>query len=172
MKKIAILQSNYIPWKGYFDIIASVDEFILYDDVQFTKNDWRNRNKIKTQNGLQWLSIPVGADINRRIRDVELKDRQIWRLNGNVYQAVAESKMLSISKGINKIHIDKISARKGDFLGLFMKTSEIDRSLLHREKTRIYALGDAKEIPKDTKARDAQTGYTFSVLGIWSEQTE
>ncbi|NLW48419.1 MAG: WbqC family protein [Firmicutes bacterium] len=58
-KKVAILQSNYIPWKGYFDIINMVDEFILFDDVQYTKNDWRNRNKIKTHQGLQWLSIPV-----------------------------------------------------------------------------------------------------------------
>lgn len=74
MKKIAIIQSNYIPWKGYFDIIAAVDEFIIYDDVQFTKNDWRNRNQIKTPNGLQWLSIPVGQNINRRIRDVQLSD--------------------------------------------------------------------------------------------------
>lgn len=57
-KKIAILQSNYIPWKGYFDIIDSVDEFIFYDEMQYTKNDWRNRNKIKTQNGLLWLTIP------------------------------------------------------------------------------------------------------------------
>jgi len=59
MKKIAILQSNYIPWKGYFDLINSVDEFILYDDVQFTRRDWRNRNKIKTSQGLLWLTIPV-----------------------------------------------------------------------------------------------------------------
>lgn len=48
MKTVAILQSNYIPWKGYFDLIAAVDEFILYDDMQYTKNDWRNRNQIKT----------------------------------------------------------------------------------------------------------------------------
>jgi hypothetical protein len=59
MKRVAILQSNYIPWKGYFDIISSVDEFILYDEVQYTKNDWRNRNVIKTQQGTQWLTIPV-----------------------------------------------------------------------------------------------------------------
>lgn len=72
MKKIAIVQSNYIPWKGYFDMIAAVDEFILYDDMQFTKNDWRNRNLIKTPQGVQWLSVPVGQDIRRRIRDVEL----------------------------------------------------------------------------------------------------
>ena len=59
MKKVAILQSNYIPWKGYFDIIGSVDEFILYDDMQYTRRDWRNRNKIKTPQGLQWITIPV-----------------------------------------------------------------------------------------------------------------
>ena len=58
-KKIAILQSNYIPWKGYFDLINMVDEFILYDDMQYTRRDWRNRNKIKTPQGLQWLTIPV-----------------------------------------------------------------------------------------------------------------
>lgn len=58
-KKIAILQSNYIPWKGYFDLINIVDEFIVYDDMQYTRRDWRNRNKIKTPQGLQWLTIPV-----------------------------------------------------------------------------------------------------------------
>ncbi|OYX73924.1 MAG: hypothetical protein B7Y95_08060 [Rhizobiales bacterium 32-66-11] len=74
MKKIAISQSNYIPWKGYFDLIAAVDEFVLYDDMQFTKNDWRNRNKIKAPDGLKWLTVPVGQDINRRIRDVTIAD--------------------------------------------------------------------------------------------------
>ena len=59
MKTVAISQSNYIPWRGYFDLINSVDEFILYDDMQFTKRDWRNRNTIKTSNGLLWLTIPV-----------------------------------------------------------------------------------------------------------------
>ena len=59
MKRIAILQSNYLPWKGYFDLIASVDEFVLYDRVQYTRRDWRNRNKIKTAAGLRWLTVPV-----------------------------------------------------------------------------------------------------------------
>ena len=59
MKKIAISQSNYIPWKGYFDAINSVDEFVLYDDMQYTKRDWRNRNKIKTKDGIKWLTVPV-----------------------------------------------------------------------------------------------------------------
>lgn len=65
MKKIAILQSNYIPWKGYFDMINMVDEFILYDDVQYTRSDWRNRNKIKTQSGPKWLTIPIGKHYNK-----------------------------------------------------------------------------------------------------------
>jgi len=59
MKKVAIVQSNYIPWKGYFDMIAAVDEFIIYDDMQFTRRDWRNRNLIKTSQGLHWLTVPV-----------------------------------------------------------------------------------------------------------------
>jgi hypothetical protein len=61
-KKVAIVQSNYIPWKGYFDLINLVDEFILYDDVQYTRRDWRNRNKIKTPRGLRWLTVPVRAN--------------------------------------------------------------------------------------------------------------
>jgi WbqC-like protein family len=58
-KKIIITQSNYIPWKGYFDMIRLADEFLVYDDMQYTRRDWRNRNLIKTSNGLLWLTIPV-----------------------------------------------------------------------------------------------------------------
>jgi len=58
-KRTTIVQSNYIPWKGYFDLIGWSDEIILFDDVQFTKRDWRNRNLIKTPNGMLWLTIPV-----------------------------------------------------------------------------------------------------------------
>ena len=60
-KTIAAIQSSYIPWKGYFDIINAVDEFVLYDDVQYTKRDWRNRNRIKTSAGLSWLTVPVAV---------------------------------------------------------------------------------------------------------------
>jgi hypothetical protein len=76
MTRVAIVQSNYVPWKGYFDLIASVDTFVLYDDVQYTKNDWRNRNKIKTPNGVQWLTIPVSQGIDQRICDVRVTDQR------------------------------------------------------------------------------------------------
>ncbi len=89
MKRVAINQSNYIPWKGYFDLIHDVDTFIFYDDVQFTKNDWRNRNKVKGPNGPQWLSIPVGTDLNRLICDVSLDDshwqEKHWKTLAQLY---------------------------------------------------------------------------------------
>ena len=75
MLTAAVLQSNYIPWRGYFDLIHDVDVFVFYDDVQYTVNDWRNRNRVKTANGVVWLTIPVGNQNDRRICDVEIKDR-------------------------------------------------------------------------------------------------
>ena len=64
--KAVILQSNYIPWKGYFDLINMADIFIFYDDGQYTKNDWRNRNIIKTHHGLLLLTIPVVHEGSRQ----------------------------------------------------------------------------------------------------------
>jgi len=79
LKRIAILQSNYVPWKGYFDLIASVDEFVLYDDMQYTRRDWRNRNRIKTPAGLQWLTVPVQVKgrFEQSIRDTRI-DGSTW----------------------------------------------------------------------------------------------
>ena len=57
--RVGVIQSNYCPFRGYFDFINSVDLFVFHDDLQFTKQDWRNRNKIKTPNGLIWLTVPV-----------------------------------------------------------------------------------------------------------------
>ena len=75
-KKIAVVQSNYIPWKGYFDLIRAVDEFILYDDAQYTPRDWRNRNCIKTKHGAAWITIPVELkdDHHPLIKDVKISD--------------------------------------------------------------------------------------------------
>lgn len=57
--KCVILQPSYIPWRGYFHQIAKADVFVFYDDVQYDKRGWRNRNRIKTPHGTQWLTIPV-----------------------------------------------------------------------------------------------------------------
>lgn len=88
LKKVAILQSNYIPWKGYFDIIGSVDEFIFYDEVQYTKNDWRNRNKIKTPTGIQWITIPVfQKNLNQKISETKVSNHKWNTKNWNTLKA-------------------------------------------------------------------------------------
>lgn len=80
MKTVAIIQSNYIPWIGYFNIINNVDHFVLLDDVQFTRRDWRNRNQILTSQGLKWLTIPVNVKGNFtiKIHEVFTSDNS-WR---------------------------------------------------------------------------------------------
>ncbi len=75
-KKVAVVQSNYIPWKGYFDLIQQADEFILFDDMQYTKRDWRNRNRIKTAQGPAWLTIPVEVTgkFSQKIKETVVAD--------------------------------------------------------------------------------------------------
>ncbi|STQ90574.1 WbqC family protein [Iodobacter fluviatilis] len=91
-KKIVIVQSNYIPWKGYFDLIRQADVFVLYDDMQYTRRDWRNRNLIKTAQGLQWLTIPVKVKgkYEQRIDETEVSEHSWaeshWKSINNNYR--------------------------------------------------------------------------------------
>jgi hypothetical protein len=91
-KRVAIVQSNYVPWRGYFDLIASVDEFVLLDDVQYTRRDWRNRNRIKTEHGTRWLTIPVQVSgrYTQTIAETEVAERgwteQHWALVRQSYR--------------------------------------------------------------------------------------
>lgn len=81
MKKIAILQSNYLPWKGVFDLMHQVDLFVFEDDVQYTKQDWRNRNRILTDNGAIWITVPVmnGNKVDQLIYEVEICNNENWQ---------------------------------------------------------------------------------------------
>jgi hypothetical protein len=100
-KRIAIVQSNYIPWKGYFDLIHAVDEFVLFDTVQYTRRDWRNRNRIKTPEGLQWLTIPVATKGRYldAIRHIEVSDptwtERHWRSIAANYSRAAHFRSLA-----------------------------------------------------------------------------
>lgn len=156
MKKIAILQSNYIPWKGYFDMINMVDEFILYDDMQYTRRDWRNRNKIKTPQGLKWLSIPV---------DVK----------GKYFQKINETKISDDTWG--KKHWETIKHNYGKtkyfkeykdiFEELYLNSNEAYLSQINYKL--IIAINDILGI--STKIRwssefDLVDGQTEKLLGI------
>ena len=110
MKKIAIVQSNYIPWKGYFDLIAFVDHFVILDDVQYTKRDWRNRNKIKSSSGLKWLSIPVKVKgkFYQKINETLISDpnweKRHWE---SIYQSYKSAKYFEeVSQFLKPIYHD------------------------------------------------------------------
>lgn len=156
MKKVAILQSNYIPWKGYFDIINMVDEFIIYDCVQYTKNDWRNRNMIKTSNGLMWLSVPcyvksLHQNINQtKISDALWAKKHLKTLTQNyskakyfkeympffedLYNKVADETLLS---SVNLVFIKAIN----ELLGIKTKISKCeDFNLIDGQTKRLLKL--------------------------------
>lgn len=77
--RIGVLQTNFIPWRGYFDFIDDCDVFVVYDIVQYTKNDWRNRNRIKTPQGPKWVSVPVTHDsLDQRIDETPIAERKDW----------------------------------------------------------------------------------------------
>jgi len=77
--RVGVIQSNYIPWRGYFDFIDSVDLFVFHDDLQYTKNDWRNRNQVLTAEGPQWLTVPVKhGTVNVKIEETPIDYAQDW----------------------------------------------------------------------------------------------
>ncbi len=76
--KTGVIQSNYIPWRGYFDFINSVDTFVIYDDVQYSKGSWRNRNQLKYPDGLKWITLPLNIKLGMNINEVQLKD-DTWK---------------------------------------------------------------------------------------------
>jgi len=153
--RVAINQSNYIPWKGYFDLIHDVDLFLFYDDVQYTKNDWRNRNQVKARSGPQWLTIPTGTDLNRRICDVAIESsswqRKHWQTLTQLYgkaqffrdyspflaKVYLEREWRNLSE-LNQFLIQKIAH---DFLGIrtpMRQASEF--STLGRSQERLLSL--------------------------------
>ena len=77
---LVILQPSYMPWLGYFDQLYKSDVFVFYDDVQFDKHGWRNRNKIKTPQGRQWLTVPVlTKNMNKPlVKDIKIDNNQNW----------------------------------------------------------------------------------------------
>lgn len=147
-----ITQSNYIPWKGYFDLIHDADLFIFYDEAKYTKNDWRNRNKIYTCNGLQWLSIPIEKKfVKFKISEVELKDKKwqtlhykslfyayrkapfFFQLKPIIDEIYLEKKWISLSS-LNQYLIKKISILLG------LKTEFADSKKNNLEGNRIQRL--------------------------------
>ena len=79
--RVAICQPTYLPWLGYFDLMDHVDTFVLLDTVQFEKQSWQQRNRIKTPTGLQWLTVPIvfRGRFGQKICEVEIRDTNFGR---------------------------------------------------------------------------------------------
>jgi hypothetical protein len=132
-KTIAIVQSSYIPWKGYFDLINMVDEFVLFDDVQFTKRDWRSRNAIKTAQGPLWLSVPCATKgrYEQLICETEISDQswagKHWKSIAHAYAraphfsafapaleaAYAKAGALTLLSDVNRVMLETLCAMLG-----------------------------------------------------------
>jgi hypothetical protein len=99
MTTAVVLQPGYLPWLGFFDQLNRSDVFVYYDDVQYDKHGWRNRNRIKTQSGPLWLTVPVrhGGDGFPRILDVEIDTRTAWARKhvASIRQAYARAPFLA-----------------------------------------------------------------------------
>src|SRR5262249_16586918 len=80
MKTLAVLQPSYLPWIGFFDQLFRSDIFVIYDDVQYDKNGWRNRNRIKAPDGPHWLTVPVRSkNLSKQlIQNVEIDNSRPW----------------------------------------------------------------------------------------------
>jgi glutaredoxin-related protein len=114
--RVGIIQSNYIPWRGFFDFIDDVDLFIFHDDLQYTKSDWRNRNRIKTPQGWQWLTVPVKQGHTRRlIMETQIDYSRQWqkmhfnKLQANYYAAPFMDNFLDDFMSIINQEFSKIS---------------------------------------------------------------
>jgi hypothetical protein len=148
-KKVAIIQSNYIPWKGYFDVIKKVDAFVLLDDVQYTRRDWRNRNLIKTINGPQWLTIPVDVkgQFEIKINEVTVSDtswtKDHWNKIKQSYSKAACYKEFSpiIEDAYLQLSEKSLSKINHHFITLINSILEIDTPILWSHD---FAVSDEK----------------------------
>lgn len=114
--KVGIIQSSFIPWRGYFDFIASVDIFVFLDDAQYSKNSWRNRNQIKTPGGRQWVTVPVRQErLNQLISETCIDNSAPWlrkhlgAWQGNYARAPYFDVVMEILSGLNAGQDETIS---------------------------------------------------------------
>jgi len=191
---VAIIQPSYIPWRGYFDQIRRADLFIFYDDVQYDKHGWRNRNQIKTAQGKRWLTIPVhskGVTKGIPIKDVRIDWSNRWAKNHSKALTLAYKKSPHLAS--YEAWLDTVFSRRDELLADFTiwLTIEISRKLgfmhtrfmrssgiagIHGRKTDrlIQILGHvgAKHYISGSSARDYIDHDKFREAGITLEYME
>lgn len=170
--RVVIIQSNYVPWKGYFDLLHHADTVVFLDTVQSTKNDWRNRNQIKTQAGKSWLTVPIRHSNALRVREVEIAQpgwatkhfrtlsqaygrapfaSQVLPAIGALYEEAAGLQRLS---EVNRVFIRGACA----MLGISTPLLEVERLLSDGENDALEATARLVEICRRLGATSYLTG--------------
>jgi hypothetical protein len=143
-RKIAILQSNYIPWKGYFDLIAKSDTFVIYDEVQYTKNDWRNRNLIKTTNGPEWITIPVRQiSLDQKIEETKITThhwakKHVSTLQGNYSKSPFFKSYKDAIFSLYEIKSEYISEINLSFIKGICKLLDINTDIIRSNELNLH----------------------------------
>jgi len=144
-RRVAIMQPGYLPWLGFFELMLQVDILVFLDDVQYTVRDWRNRNKIRTKQGWQWLSVPVLHRGRREqlIKDVQINDGMSWKkkhlraLEINYHKACFFSDYFSGIEKIFAMNLHRLCDLNIELI-LFLKSClKIDTSVLRASSLRV-----------------------------------
>jgi hypothetical protein len=166
-KTIVILQSNYLPWKGYFDLMAAADEFLLFDEVQFTKNDWRNRNRIVLNGRLHWLTLPIrtAGRFGAAIHDVEVATvdwgASHWQTIRQAYLGAPYFKAIApvLEQDYTATRTsNRLSQINEHFLRSIAALLQIDTTILHADTVPRTTDDPTKRLIEICKARGA-TAY-------------
>jgi hypothetical protein len=167
---VAIIQPSYIPWRGYFHMIRKADVFVFYDDVQYDKHGWRNRNRIKTANGPIWLTIPVASKGNvvhkTPISEIDIARDQAWNVKhwATIKQAYGKAPCFARYAPLLERHLEKPPARLADLT--IALTIELARALgLETKFVRSSELGVSGDRMDHLIATLRAVGATHYVSG-------
>ena len=178
---VAVHQPQYLPWLGYFDKIRQADSFCYLDSVQYKKNDWQNRNRIKTSQGWQWLTVPVRFQFPEKICDVKINPTVNWRkkhlqsLVTNYRRAPYFEKYIEVYEQIYSEDWESVSElnihfieRLVDALGLSRKPAVKSSQLELREDPTDRLIDICRQVKADTYLA-GQDGMNYMDLERFKE---
>jgi len=148
---IAVHQPQYLPWIGYFHKIDKADVFVLLDTVQFKKNEWQNRNKIKTAQGWQWLTVPVLYRYPQLIQEVSINNKVDWQRKHR--QAIISNYKKAPHYGLLEIFFEEIFSLSWEII------SQLNIEVVRRLNrilgidTSLYVASEIGAFPEDPDER-------------------
>lgn len=185
---VGIIQPSFIPWRGYFHIIQQCNIFVFYDDVQYDKRSWRNRNIIKMARGKKWITVPIftKGKFSQKVNEAKIYNKTNWRkkILSSIYFSYKKAPFFDkyydwLAEQINKsweyisdldIHLTR---EIGDILGIeteYIKSSELNIQQRYKKLERILGICkklNATKYITGPKARDyIQSDTPFCELGI------